>query len=176
MANRGNAARLERNENGLRLFFEGVRYVLQEISNDVEGNVEIMITRIEDAIPTLILLKESMEGRAHGDEDFRIVNLLNTVLSEVRNVHQLLIQEKDDTLAVRNEVHFRCPHNPQEGAGRPSIAVSREQIEFLRDMHFSWIGIAALLGISESTLRRRREMFGIGNFPLGAPNISGNPE
>lgn len=30
-------------------------------------------------------------------------------------------------------------------------------MEYLRELHFSWTGIAELLGISERTLRRRRQ-------------------
>lgn len=45
------------------------------------------------------------------------------------------------------------------GAGRPVIVIKREQIEFLCELHFSWVKIASLLGVSESTLcRRRREL------------------
>lgn len=37
----------------------------------------------------------------------------------------------------------------------------KEQLEFLRKKHFRWVSIAQLLGISERTLRRRREEFGL---------------
>ena len=37
----------------------------------------------------------------------------------------------------------------------------KEQLEFLRNKHFPWVSIAKLLGISERTLRRRREEFGL---------------
>ena len=44
-----------------------------------------------------------------------------------------------------------------QGPGRHALVVQREQVEFLRELHFSWAKIARILGISESTLRRRRE-------------------
>ena len=46
-----------------------------------------------------------------------------------------------------------CYRNPR----RPQIDVSVEEIEFLRQLKFSWTKIATLLGISRSTLYRRLE-------------------
>ena len=40
--------------------------------------------------------------------------------------------------------------------GRPALYVAEKLIRFLRDLRFTWKKIAELLGISESTLRRRR--------------------
>ena len=48
-----------------------------------------------------------------------------------------------------------------EGPGRPSLDVTKDQIEFLRSMHFSSEKIAQLLQVSVSTLQRRRRAFGI---------------
>ena len=50
-----------------------------------------------------------------------------------------------------------------EGPGRPSLDVTKDQLEFLRSMHFSWQKIAQLLQVSVSTLQRRRRAFGIDN-------------
>ena len=45
--------------------------------------------------------------------------------------------------------------------GQPKFEVSKRQIEFLRELHFSWVRIAELLGISTKTLSRRRQEFQI---------------
>ena len=45
--------------------------------------------------------------------------------------------------------------------GRPKIAVPIEEIEFLRQLRFSWTRIAEILGISRSTLYRRLEEDGL---------------
>ena len=45
--------------------------------------------------------------------------------------------------------------------GRPLLAVSIEDIEYLRSLQFSWTKIAQILGISRSTLYRRLEESGI---------------
>lgn len=45
--------------------------------------------------------------------------------------------------------------------GRPRIIVSQEQLEFLVGLGFSTVNIASLLGVSESTVKRRLSDFGI---------------
>ena len=45
--------------------------------------------------------------------------------------------------------------------GQPKLEVSKEQIQFLRELHFPWVRIAELLGISTKTLSRRRQEFQI---------------
>ena len=45
--------------------------------------------------------------------------------------------------------------------GRPKIVIPIEEIEFLRQLRFSWTRIAEILGISRSTLYRRLEDVGI---------------
>ncbi len=43
--------------------------------------------------------------------------------------------------------------------GRPKYSITKEQLQYLRSMCFSWIQIAALLGVSCSTVYRRRVEF-----------------
>ena len=46
--------------------------------------------------------------------------------------------------------------------GRPKFVITREQLEFLRkDFGFSWVDIANLMGVSISTILRRRHEFGM---------------
>ena len=45
--------------------------------------------------------------------------------------------------------------------GRPKIIVPEEQLEFLVGLGFSTVNIASLIGVSESTIKRRLSDFGI---------------
>jgi len=45
--------------------------------------------------------------------------------------------------------------------GQPKLEVSKRQIKFLRELHFRWVRIAELLGISTETQTRRRQEFQI---------------
>lgn len=57
-----------------------------------------------------------------------------------------------------------CPKVYTGNPGKPKYDVSKEQIEYLRDLHVSWIKIAELLGISANTLSQRRNELGIQNL------------
>ena len=47
------------------------------------------------------------------------------------------------------------------GRGRPQLAISRDQLEYLRSLNFSWSEIARLLGVSRMTIHRRRQHFNL---------------
>ena len=49
--------------------------------------------------------------------------------------------------------------------GRPAYAIHQEELESLIELGFSFHQIASMLGVSERTIRRRRELFGL---PIGA--------
>ena len=51
--------------------------------------------------------------------------------------------------------------NYSDEKGRPRLEVMKQQLECLRNKHFRWVSIAKLLGISERTLRRQRDEFGL---------------
>lgn len=60
-------------------------------------------------------------------------------------------------------LHFVCPVGG-EGRGRPKLVIPKEQLEGLRSLGFSWAAISRMLGVSERTIRRRREAFDGPNF------------
>eukprot|EP00794_Sanderia_malayensis_P018465 gene18465-20317_t len=53
-----------------------------------------------------------------------------------------------------------CPKENLTG-GRPRYKICPELMSSLKELGFSWVGMARLLGVSESTIRRRRDEFGI---------------
>ena len=152
------------NERGLYNFVESLRTLLigiqnmnaQEVSIDYLEEANL---RLEEAILTLQLLLQSV---LHSDDsvlqDFKII--METVLTKTRFIFRVMTKQYEDrrssSLEERASNSFSCPTTKLTGGGRPVIVVQRGQIEFLRELHFSWVKIANLLGISESTLRRRR--------------------
>ena len=55
----------------------------------------------------------------------------------------------------------QCKRNYTGTRGQPKFKVSKRQIQFLRELHFPWVRIAELLGISTKTLSRKRQEFQI---------------
>ncbi len=111
--------RRERNSVGVHVFFKGVRLMLAEISNSMaDFDVQRTIRRMEDAIAKLILLKISLEGLP--DVAHNIAGL-DTLLSELRSMHQFLHQDIDlDDRNRENVLRFRCSFASLDGPRRPT--------------------------------------------------------
>lgn len=112
--------------------------------------------RLEGAILALQLLLHSVwQSEDSVLQDFNTI--LEAVLTKVRFVFRAMTKyEERNSVEAKISNSLACPTTKLTSAGRPVIVIEREQIEFLRELHFSWVKIASLLGISESTLRRRR--------------------
>ena len=54
------------------------------------------------------------------------------------------------------------PHSRQPG--RPRFHITREQLQYLASMSFSWTQIAQILGVSDDYLYRRRVEYGMLNY------------
>ena len=49
--------------------------------------------------------------------------------------------------------------------GRPRFDISREQLQYLRSMSFTWVQISEILGVSHLTIYRRRQEYGMMENP-----------
>ena len=152
------------NKRGLYNFVESLRTLLIGIQNLNTQDVSVDYFEqanlcLEDAILTLQLLLHSVwQSEDSVLQDFKTI--IEAVLTKVRFVFRVMTkyEERNSVEATVSNL-FTCPTTKLTGAGRPVIVIEREQIEFLLELHFSWVKIASLLGISESTLcRRRREL------------------
>ena len=161
----------ERNENGLNIFFDQLQRLLAEFQvlgeyphNLTEEYIELTEARLEDAISTLRLIVDQIRF----DEGLgEIVDVFKNTLSCIIDMRNFLSRIGHPLSATSTA--FSCPvyTAANSGPGRPPLSVGKEQIEFLRGLHFSWSNIARLLGISKSTLNRRRAMFHLD------PDVSG---
>ena len=68
--------------------------------------------------------------------------------------------EKTD-LPNEYDTAYGVPFKLTIGPGRKSYDISKEQVEYLRSLFFSWTKIAAILQVNISTLQRRRKEFGL---------------
>ena len=84
-------------------------------------------------------------------------------LNELERYSTKLWQKLDTKLRHLRTMAFSVDVGPRTAAGRPKFQISKEQMEFLRiDIGFSWVDIARPLGVSVSTVTRRRHEFGLG--------------
>ena len=153
----------ERNRQDLTNFFDALQSVLISIQNlyevtDREVELEQVQDRLQDGRSTLQLMAPNLVDNRHRENVNGLIDLLNMIISSIsEHLHRSDIENEDHSTA------FMCQTVHSDRVGRPSIAVDEEQITFLRSLHFSWRKIAGLLGVSESTLRRRRKEYTEGN-------------
>ena len=71
------------------------------------------------------------------------------------------LEERFQTFS-EDELQYVCPSNDSnQRRGRPRLLIPKEQLEGLRSLGFSWSSVAEMLGVSEKTIRRRRDAYGI---------------
>ena len=138
---------------------------------DVE-EVSIIEGRLTDAHNTLTLLIDSVsdiesEFTTTGRSHCNLLGHLHELRESVREISQYCItlnnvhsqnQESDDCLGP---VSFSAPISwpPVLTPERPRRDITKDQLEHLRTLQFSWTKIAELLGTSIKTIQRRREEF-----------------
>ena len=107
-------------------------------------SVEQANLRLEDAILTLQLLLHSVWHNMDSVlQDFETIT--EAVLTKVRFVFRIMTRyEERNSVEAMVSSSFACPTSKLTGEGRPVIVIERGQIEFLRELHFSWVKIASL--------------------------------
>jgi len=71
---------------------------------------------------------------------------------------------RDERDHPRLPIQPDCPVQHTSGPGRPSFVLQRADVEALIEAGFNFRQMATILGVSERTIRRRREFFGL---PVG---------
>lgn len=85
-----------------------------------------------------------------------LVNLLQTL-------HITLQQWRDysDVLESQQTLTSYTPPFQNFGRGRPKFYISKEQLQYLRSLSFSWTAIADMLKVTRMTIYRRRIEYGM---------------
>ena len=89
----------------------------------------------------------------------RYVQMLDELVGCLRQLVSLWEVYIDDMNGGNFDTAYRAPLIRLAGRGRPTFDISREQLEYLASLSFTWSQIAALLGVSRMTIYRRREEF-----------------
>lgn len=79
-------------------------------------------------------------------------------LIEVYRDMTVRIKERCDCLEERDsDQGFKCHTRNVGGRGRPKFVVSKNQVEGLKELGFSWTKISTMIGVSRTTLYRQRQ-------------------
>ena len=138
---RRNASR-ERNERGFQLFMQNLKGVTSLFLAPqgiawTEELKEQTSWRLEDAYATLTLMESDIAHVPDADDSLR--EGFHLLLGYIQSVHSYITYEND--LTNNSAVSFAIQNAKRigdEGPGRQSLDVTKDQLEFLRSMHFSW--------------------------------------
>ena len=166
--------------------WDWVRY-FEELSSFITSIDSGRITHANEAFTEYVLDKMNMSIttlgniatclRSTGDNpDFQGVELttLQHIEADVLQLKGCLFEIGSEWQAHLDDVvrqssstyHYRVQSSSSgQTAGRPRFDISRQQLEYLSSMNFSWTQIADLLGVSRMTIYRRRHEFGLLSDP-----------
>ena len=114
--------------------------------------------RLTDLSSSTLLTQQSREDCQAALED---IHTLSSILHAYLEHYTDLVMRLEDRF---HEVCIPIPLVHTGRAGRPLFLISKSQIEVLSDLGYSYARMARIFGISERTLLRRREEFGL---PIG---------
>jgi hypothetical protein len=169
----------ERNESGLIVFLDSIRALLinvqnLEVTSSSTEEIENILLLLEESASTLVLISAHVGTSTHDTVLSNFKSAVDAVLAKVRTLCQILTTCIDASQDDQIEFSYIVPSSLPRGPGRPVVVIQREQIEFLRELHFSWAKIARLLGVSESTIHRKRNMLNIPDEHISWTTVSGN--
>ena len=113
---------------------------------------DMTIERLNFSIQSVVAMKNAIEGHISALSDYKayldsLNSSLRSVLTKWKEYRNVLDSTSAEHAFQVSEVHIgRC--------GRPKFDISKEQIEYLLSLSFTWIEIATLLGISRMILYR----------------------
>ena len=113
---------------------------------------------LSDLFSSSLLTRQSRNDCQAALED---VHELSAVLHSYLDHYADLVMQLEDQVY---DVHIPIPLLHTGRAGRPAFLISKAQIEVLTELGYSYAKIARMFGVSERTLLRRREQFGL---PIG---------
>ena len=119
---------------------------------------ELLVIRSEEFVYGLIILDRLTLWSEEIHQGFKtVIECFNEQLGII-NERFCFFEEDEDQ-------HYNFPYENNEGGcrirGRPRFLIPKAQLEGLRSLHFTWNKIAQMLGVSERTIRRRREELGM---------------
>ena len=76
--------------------------------------------------------------------------------------------EQLDHQSIRQHTRYQASSLVTGHSGRPRFDISKEQLEYLSSLSFSWTDIAHMLGVSRMTIYRRRLEYSILSEPINS--------
>ena len=153
----------ENQEEALTAFIESCNSIFNSLAAvtsfqdlDFLDNVTSQVEEIGNGLRLLLALTDQ--------EAAQTVHRLLTIALEIGGFLRRVIEQQEEGQGT-----FELRQGPR---GRPRIEIREDQLQFLRDFGFSWTRIQLLLGISRSTLLRRRQELGLNDTNDGYTELT----
>ena len=155
-------------------FFTAVVAVLQETSEESitldQRTITYALARIDNCVNGLRRIFSRLQAQETGSRPILdLVSNVHLLLEFFTLLHAKWSQANDEmarhlpsavpTGSTMTQCLVRVVRRGDDG--RPRLYMDQRQIEYLRSLQFSWSEIASLLGLSRSTLYRRRRDWGM---------------
>ena len=162
----------ERNEGGFRHFLQNLKAVFrlfltpENVHLTTDALVEARRVLLE-ARGTLSLLISDLQrgdpnptGLPTSAIQAPLQNLSESV-SEMINILPVEIENREHAEVFDQDTAYSTSVTITPGPGRRRYDISKDRLEHLRSLYFSWQKIADMLQVSVSTIQRRRREFGL---------------
>ena len=144
---------------------------------------EYAIERLEISMASVSNLIDHLRANAatHASEDVvsvatRYSAMLAELLECLRQMYNEWTSYLEHFHVNRHVTSYSAPVTQVNRTGRPTFLISEAQLQHLRSLGFSWTQIAEILGVSYTTVYRRRREYGMEEEPVGNltdPGLSG---
>ena len=142
---------------GISVFFDEISRLVGEAERQYglanRGYTEYITERLEYAITTCSDVCSHVQGVSGLEDYYRAVEELVRTLSGILRKWQ----EYESVIERSTELRPSTAHQlttVSAGPGRPMFDISKEQLQYLSSLTFSWSEIASLLGVSRMTIYR----------------------
>ena len=132
---------------------------------------EFVVERLEMCIVSVSRLLHHLRSTDPLDDlAARVGTQYSSHLDELLDCLRMMLREWQNYLnhyQLRNPSSFIVPVTHTTQPGRPRFDISQNQLHYLHSMSFTWVQIAAILGVSYMTVYRRRQEYGMVDDPTG---------
>ena len=155
---------------GWTSFFEELENVINscepQIGTANDRFVEYITQKLEFGLRNVQLIQEifqiAIEPESELQPEEEVVTKYLELTTNLKSCILTLLSYWDVYLEKRNtHTQYQTMLLYSGMQGRPSFNIHRSQLEYLRQLNFSWTEIADLVGVSRMTIYRRRIEFGM---------------
>ena len=149
---------------GWTAFFQELENVFNscqfQIGTANERFVDYITQKLELGLENIKKIKEILEIAIEPETELEeVVRKYLELISTLQSCILWLLSYWDSYLEKSTEYQAGSLYSGSRG--RPSFNIHRSQLEYLRQLNFSWTEIADLVGVSSMTIYRRRSEFGM---------------